>query len=352
MERSAKMTTATALTPTRFRRFRRSCTSLLFIGMLMFSTSTSYAAGGDLNVSYHSQNDIQNWVSSHTVEDLSNNMDSDFIFSFNQMPILNEGSYVEGSLSNENLNSALQLINNIRYIAGLPGEVTLSSKYTSAAQAGSLVSYANDSLSHYPTTPSGMLKKTAKLGVRACGESNIAWASWKNCSLEWTIMHSWMKDDSASNISTLGHRRWILNPEMKSTGFGAVSGDRGTYSAMYIFDFARKVKTDYQVAWPAQNMPTSYFPEGTPWSISLGKKLNAKNVSVVLTRLSDGKEWNFSNRSADGDFYVNNDGYGQYGCIIFNPEGLGECQDGDSFSVTISGAGKKISYNVNFFEAK
>lgn len=185
--------------------------------------------------------------------------------------------------------------------------------------------------------------------MKACAESNLAWDSWQNTSLEHSILNVWMKDASASNIKALGHRRWILSPEMKRTGFGAVSGSRGTYNTMYVFDFGRKVKTNYQVAWPAQQMPVSYFPEGTPWSLSLGKVLNSEKIKVTLTRLSDNKVWNFSKKQADGAFYVNNDGYGQKGCIIFNPKNIGHCKSGDKFIVKVSGAGKEISYIVNFF---
>lgn len=247
------------------------------------------------------------------------------------------------------MNSALHLLENIRYIAGLPADLKLSNDYTRMAQAASLVNYSNDSISHYPEFPSNISSKTAKSGIKACAESNLAWDSWQNTSLEHSILNVWMKDDSVSNIKALGHRRWILSPEMKRTGFGAVSGSRGTYNTMYVFDFGRKVKTNYQVAWPAQQMPVSYFPEGTPWSLSLGKVLNSEKIKVTLTRLSDNKIWNFSKKQADGAFYVNNDGYGQKGCIIFNPKNIGHCKSGDKFIVKVSGVGKEISYSVNFF---
>ena len=192
-------------------------------------------------------------------------------------------------------------------------------------------------------------KLTAKTGKKACAESNLAWDSWQNTSLEYSILNVWMKDDSPSNIKALGHRRWILSPEMKKTGFGAVSGSRGTYACMYVFDFSRKVKKNYQVAWPAQQMPVSYFPEGTPWSLSLGKMLKAEKITVTLTRVSDGTIWRFSKKAADGDFYISNEAYGQEGCIIFNPKGIGRCNAGDRFRVNITGAGKEICYEVNFF---
>lgn len=325
---------------------RRLSLTLFFVIMLIAVTTISYGGEKDLNNEYRMPEDINAFMKSHPVA--SNAFSDLYSFSFTELPKLTS-SYEPGEISKINLNSALHLIENIRFIAGIPADLTLSDSYNTMAQAASLVSYANDSLSHNPQTPSNMSSKTAKSGIKGCGESNLAWDSWANTSIEYSILNIWMKDDSPSNIKSLGHRRWILSPEMKKTGFGAVSGSRGTYSTMYVFDFGRKVKTNYQVAWPAQQMPTSYFPEGTPWSLSLGKKLNAEKITVTLTRLSDNKVWKFSNKKSDGQFYVCNEAYGQKGCIIFNPNSIGRCNSGDKFRVEITGAGKDINYNVNFF---
>ena len=40
----------------------------------------------------------------------------------------------------------------------------------------------------------------------------------------------WIEDHG--NFDTMGHRRWVLYPPMKSTGFGY----SGFYSSMYCFD--------------------------------------------------------------------------------------------------------------------
>lgn len=331
---------------TLFFSTKKITSALAFTLMLIAVTAYSYGGERDLNVSYRTPEDINAFLQSHPVA--HDAFSESYEFSYSDAPRLSS-SYEPASLSKSDLNSALHLLENIRYIAGLPADLKLSNDYTRMAQAASLVNYSNDSISHYPEFPSNISSKTAKSGIKACAESNLAWDSWQNTSLEHSILNVWMKDDSVSNIKALGHRRWILSPEMKRTGFGAVSGSRGTYNTMYVFDFGRKVKTNYQVAWPAQQMPVSYFPEGTPWSLSLGKVLNSEKIKVTLTRLSDNKVWNFSKKQADGAFYVNNDGYGQKGCIIFNPKNIGHCKSGDKFIVKVSGAGKEISYIVNFF---
>lgn len=331
---------------TLFFSTKKITSALAFTLMLIAVTAYSYGGERDLNVDYRTPEDINAFLQSHPVA--HDAFSDSYEFSYSDSPQLGS-SYEPGSLSKSDLNSALHMLENIRYIAGLPADLKLSNDYNRMAQAASLVNYSNDSISHYPEFPSNISSKTAKSGIKACAESNLAWDSWQNTSLEHSILNVWMKDDSVSNIKALGHRRWILIPEMKRTGFGAVSGSRGTYNTMYVFDFGRKVKTNYQVAWPAQQMPVSYFPEGTPWSLSLGKVLNSEKIKVTLTRLSDNKVWNFSKKQADGAFYVNNDGYGQKGCIIFNPKNIGHCKSGDKFIVKVSGVGKEISYSVNFF---
>lgn len=160
-----------------------------------------------------------------------------------------------------------------------------------------------------------------------------------------------MEDDEDSNIGRVGHRRWLLNPSMQKTGFGLVNGLYGTHSAVYAFDESGSA-SEYGVMWPAQNMPTEYFNAKFPWSISMGNSVDLSKVHVNVKRNSDGKEWNFSQSSSDGAFYVDNGNYGQKGCIIFRPNGVKEYKAGDSYSVNIvTGLGSgDVSYTVNFFD--
>ena len=94
---------------------------------------------------------------------------------------------------------------------------------------------------------------------------------------------------------------------MSATGFGAVDGTKGTYSAVYAFDEANTSATEYGVCWPAQNMPTEYFESSYPWSVSTGDTEDISKIQVVLKNVKTRKTWNFSSMKADGSFYVNND---------------------------------------------
>jgi len=305
-------------------------------------TSASTAKG--INVAYHTQEEIRNFCNENgvTLRDA---------LTYAQEPVVS-GDYSAGKLSDETLDSAVKMLNCVRYIAGISYNVKVTDSYNSLAQTATLVNYVNNRLSHYPAKPADMDESLYELGVEGASSSNIAWTSWKGCSMNWTIVDSWMEDGDDYNIDRVGHRRWLINPKMKYTGFGAVSENRGTYSAVYAFDTKNSKAAEYGVAWPAQNMPVEYFGAGFPWSVSMGSTVDISSVKVKLTRESDNKTWNFSSSEADGYFNVNNDGYGQKGCIIFRPDTDEDYEAGDVYNVSITGLGdgKDVSYSVNFFE--
>lgn len=295
-----------------------------------------------VNVAYHTQDEIRNYIAA------SGAAINDHV-TFQTEPGT-EAPYALGKLSDETLNSAIKMLNQIRYIAGISYDVALDDGYNEMAQAASLVNYVNGKMTHYPEQPQDMPDELYELGRAGAASSNIAWGSGKSWKLNYFIAMSWMEDGDRSNIDRVGHRRWLLNPSMKKTGFGFVRGDKGTHCAVYAFDRSGGAG-EYGVMWPAQNMPTDYFNSQFPWSVSMGSAVDASTVKVTLTRESDGAVWSFSQGSADGAFYVNNDGYGQKGCIIFRPDGVTEYKDGDSYEVNITGlSGGDVSYQVNFFD--
>lgn len=295
-----------------------------------------------IQVSYHTQKEISDYVKAHPAEK------SDAL-TFAKEPVVS-GNYDMGELSAETQQSALNMLKQIRYIAGISDQVTLNEQYTRLAQAATLTNYVNNKLSHYPTKPEDMDADLYELGASGACRSNIAWASWSGRSLNETIVNGWMNDGDSYNIDRIGHRRWLLNPKMAATGFGAVSGSNGTYSAVYAFDRGNTSASEYGVCWPAQNMPVEYFGSSFPWSVSTGTSENPANVKVTLTNRTTGQVWHFSASESDGAFYVNNDGYGQSGCIIFRPEGVSSYMDGDSYQVDITGlVNGDISYTVKFF---
>lgn len=291
-----------------------------------------------LDAEYHTQGEIRSFMAKHPFA----NAPADY----ETVPSV-EAPYSAGSLTAETLEAALNALNFVRYTAGLNADVTLNDSYIEKAQTGTLVNAANDEMSHFPAKPAGMDDSLYELGYSGTSSSNLAWGY---STLVDALLYGWMSDADASNIDRVGHRRWVLNPAMKETGFGQVN----SFTAMYALDFGGP-DDPMKVAWPAQNTPVEYFLPEDPWSISLGYEVAENEVDVVLVRVRDMKIWYLNyqkpNKEIYGYFKVDNGGYGQPGCIIFRPNDIDEYSDQDRYKVTVSVKGETVAeYFVNFFQ--
>ena len=293
-------------------------------------TATLAAASG-LGVASHTQEEIINHI-----KDSGALITDDTVYKTDYSV---EQPYSAGVLDESTLNSGIAMLNNIRYIAGLNYDVALDDGFNEECQAGALINKINGSISHYPQQPSDMSDEMYQLAYKGCNESNIAWGY---STLNKCIVFGWMSDDDDGNISRVGHRAWCLNPTMGKTGFGVVDN----YYNMHSFDGSHTSSVK-NISWPAQNMPVEYFEKNMPWSIFTGSSETASDVKVTLTRQSDGKVWNFSQDSADGYFNCTN--YIQNGTIVFRPGDITGYNDGDVFTVSVTGVKTPLTYTVSFF---
>jgi fibronectin type 3 domain-containing protein len=264
--------------------------------------------------------------------------------------------YAAGVVNDAYLQDGLNTLNQMRYIAGVPSGVTLDADYNRVVQKAAVVIAANGALSHDPGRPTNMGDDIYTEGQFGASKSNLAHGF---SLLSKSIINGYMYDGDSSNIPIVGHRRWILNPSMGKTGFGFATNN---YSGMYAVDTSGTIDANKHsiVAWPAQNMPTEYMrggASGTPYSVSLSSAFDAPvaaNISITMTRLSDGHVWTFSSSSNTTNYWVNNGGYGQPRCIIWRPTDIAAYNDGDTYSIVINGVKKggvavPISYNVKYF---
>jgi len=266
--------------------------------------------------------------------------------------------FAVGKVAAAHLQDGLNAVNAVRYIAGIPATVSLNAEYSTLCQAGSLVNALNGDISHNPPRPDGVSDALYSQAQQGNKRSNLAWGMKL---LSDSIINGYMNDGDASNVAVVGHRRWVLNPPMKQTGFGAVPGN---YSSMYSMDNAfGQVQEKYGVvAWPAQNMPVEFFSKEYPFSLSLtqGFSVSRTDVSVRMTRLSDGKKWTFNSStsartSSPTYFNVDTSMCGQPGCIIWRTGDIAAYQSGDTYAISISGIQKDgrdypVSYQVKFFK--
>jgi len=273
-----------------------------------------------------------------------------------------EAPYAAGKVTDEALQAAADRLNAIRRIAGVPA-VTLDPDLCENAQYGAVIQGAHGNLDHYPTQPEGMDDDFYQKAKGASSTSNLS----AGRSLV-SAVDRLLQDSSGSNLACVGHRRWQLNPLMGKVGFGYATSDTiyYTYVAEKVFDQSG-AGCDYDfVAWPASgNFPDVFMAGATPWSISLNPEKYAAprrdQVTVTLTRDSDGTAWTFSGAEsytagAKGKFFnVDNVGYGVNNCIIFRPDGV-ENYEG-SYTVSVSGlktaSGETVTgftYQVEFFD--
>ena len=268
--------------------------------------------------------------------------------------------YVAGQLTDEALQAAADRLNVLRRLAGLPA-VTVDAALSQNAQYGAVIQAAYRTLNHYPAQPEDMDDAFYQQAKQASSSSNLSAGRTLIAAVDGLML-----DNSGSNLTSLGHRRWQLNPTLGKVGFGyAYGGYYGTYVAEKVFD-SSGAGCDYDfIAWPASGwFPRSQFAATTPWSVTLNpQKYSTPSVSAVavtLTRESDGQSWTFNNQesySTGGSgryFNVNTEGYGVRNCIIFRPDGVSKYEG--VYTVTITGlktkngAESKLSYQVDFFD--
>ena len=261
---------------------------------------------------------------------------------------------------------ALGRLNSYRRLAGL-NPVGIDNEYTKLAQSAALSNASIDMMTHYPYQPADMPDDLYSDGASGASQSNIAcyWGYRPTTGPLSFSVDMWMEDSDEYNIDRLGHRRWVLNPCMKNTGFGCATATGGwVYTAMYAFDTAANIYDYNYVSWPPSGYmanDTAFFTPEYAWSISLNNNLyNIYNLSQVTVTLEDsqGNEWEFDGDS-DDDGYFNID-LGGYGCnrnaIIFRPDGIRTYEG--KYTVTVEGLKTStndpatLSFEVDFFSAK
>ena len=283
-----------------------------------------------LGVDYHTQKEIKNFI-------------KDDMKSFNEKVEYTKqqktsSPYNSGIISQKTMNKSIKTFNTVRFIAGLSYNIGVKDEYNKLAQDASLLMSVNNLLEHHgQPKPKNMDKKLYDSGSKGCSSCNIG--SGDN-NINSAIL-GWLADEHTVNFDNMGHRRWILNPPMKNTGFGFVN----KFDSMYCFDKGCPENNNKNVAWPAQNTPIEFFGDNYPWTLSIGENIN-KQVTVTLINKKTKKVIKFDKYIND-KFAVNNGNFGQEGCIIFRPNL--KYSDGDAYRVDINCTNFSVSYDVNFF---
>ncbi|SEN66910.1 S-layer homology domain-containing protein [Paenibacillus sp. OV219] len=271
-----------------------------------------------------------------------------------------------GKLKQAYMQDGLKALNFVRYAAGLPDDVTLDMSLELQEQTGALINALNLQLSHTPSKPEGMDEEQYQLGYAGTSSSNL----YAGDPTLYSNVLGYMADSDPSNISRVGHRRWIINPTMKKTMFGFVQttskyGYTYPYASLYAFNRERPVsEVSYTyVSWPSAGyFPSELFAPQDAWSVSLNPdkydRTRTSDIRVTLTRTSDQKSWSFDPTKTDMEgryFNVETGGYWIPFSIIFRPEGIISFPENEQFHVKIEGLYNKggsetsLSFDTTFF---
>ncbi|WP_295129189.1 dockerin type I domain-containing protein [Ruminococcus sp.] len=332
----------------------------LLRGVLAAALASAAAVGSVLSASAyelerHTQSEIKDmyeklYFDTHSVPEFTQNYSTEYPAN-------------AGKLSEDTLEEGLNSINFCRYLAGLPYDVELDEEYNTAAQNASLIIYMNadKALTHKPEQPENMGDDLYASAYKASGECNIG-KGYLNTQA--SVVQGYMSDTDTSNLPMLGHRRWILNPDMQKTGIGSV----GNGTAMYVRDKSREDKfTGDYLCWPPAAMPNEMVGNGKAgyaYSVTLNNaydKPERDKVKVKLTSKLLGKTIVFDKNSSNsfssdeelvGYFDISESYIGFGNCIIFNP---GVLPANDVVDVEITGIYKNgvespITYKVNYFD--
>jgi hypothetical protein len=277
----------------------------------------------------------------------------------------NQPPYLPGKLQDGFLQDGLKMTNFLRYLAWDPDDLELDPALTELSQYGAGLQRVIGTLNHTPAKPDGMDDTFYQKGYEASSHSNLEAGSE---TMDDAIQFLMQDADSLRNEQIVGHRRWLLHPNLKKIGYGY----NDFMNAVYVFDSSRNPQVSYDyVAWPSKGyQPSNFFGPDVPWSVQLNKDRfippTRTKVTVEMTNKSTGKIWTFSSgvNSVENikkglyPFYsLDATNYGESYAIIFRPDykEMTANSGQDVYEVKINGVKKldgsdfPIQYEVDLF---
>lgn len=175
---------------------------------------------------------------------------------------------VAGTVSPTATTATLNVLNFLRNLAGLQG-VELDEVFNDRAQKAALMMHAQNSLSHSPGTNWACYSQA---GAQGAGASNLYLGVTGS-----RAMVGYVEDPGDGNYP-VGHRRWLLNPNVAKMGIGSTSNA----NALYVFGPYVNRPAPEWISWP----PQGYVPKDLVfprWSLSrAGANFNEASVTMIL----------------------------------------------------------------------
>jgi uncharacterized protein YkwD len=179
-----------------------------------------------------------------------------------------------GQLTQAERVGVLGRVNAIRALHGLPA-VAYAPDLEGEAMQAALIMAANGQLSHHPDAT---WKCYSAAGAKGAGESNLSggvisrYLAFQTNPQE---IDGWLSDIDNALKANIGHRRWLLDPFLKSIAFGRVvavlpNGDAVDGAALVIIPGSNGSTTARGiVAYPIGDYPSSLCPPGALFSFGI-----------------------------------------------------------------------------------
>lgn len=188
-----------------------------------------------------------------------------------------------GACSQTSHDNVIKRINYFRKLVGLPANVTNNASQNASCQEASLYMVANNTLTHYPSAGGQCYTQGA---YDAASSGNIAISSGMPGN---TAVHSvnavtgYVEDPGANNLQ-VGHRAWILYPQLTKMGHGSVwipTGNKASNCLRWGNNISGPATTLPFVAYP----PKGYMPGPLVfprWSFSIpGATFGSATVTMT-----------------------------------------------------------------------
>ncbi|WP_181965147.1 hypothetical protein [Anaerococcus nagyae] len=267
------------------------------------------------------------------------NPESEDIYSAN--PSLDLNNLNIGTLSNAAQLDALHIANTARYASGIK-ELTIGKDQVKYAQAATMINRLNLQIDHFPALPNGMESNSTIYADGVNGAKN------SNLSSQLNLLDSvveYLKDDlGRDNQLEVGHRRWILNPQSSSVGFGQTD----EFNAMFVnnnnYD-GENANTVY--AYPGQTAISEFHSPESSLSLMFGENFDLTNATVEVKDLATGQ--------VSTDLNVDHSFRGNSRAVTF---GYGmNYEPGTKLQVKVNGVTKNgvnypVEYTINYISIR
>ncbi len=248
-------------------------------------------------------------------------------------PLVTSGAECDaGTLKQGAINDTLSRINMFRWLAGLGPTTDDPGLDANAQLCANLESWWDFGMGGSPHSPPASSKCFTQTGADTAGQSNIAWGSGHPAQ----AIDQFMQDNG--NETTLGHRRWIVNPPLNPVGIGYWSGggQYGNSECLRVFGSSGDGPNPDWVGVPNQGFVPIDMAQWT-WSFH-GNQGGVPNAQITVLSVDD-------NTPLDVKVLNLSQGYGEE-AISWIPQGW-QAQAGKTYRVTVTGVtGGDIVYDV------